>query len=259
MSEESKSEPEIRYIPTEKLVISPLNVRYSVIFNIEDERNVGLMGNIKARGLDDPLLVRPVGDKFEVVKGRRRFLSSRHFLKQFPTLVKEMTDEEALKTSLTDIVTYKDTNPVTRAKAFKKLMDITGKTMTKIAEEMKIPKQNISDWMQVLRLTEKLQEKVASGDLPLKYAIQTARLKLPKEKQDVLAETLDKGTDFYKREMWRMAEDRPRRGAPPGLLVIRIVFDEKTYNSLVDEAAGLGLDLDKHCKKILDKHVSGRK
>ena len=259
MSDEYSKGTSTVNVPTEKLVISPMNVRASVIFNIEDEENVRLMDNIKARGLDDPLLVRPVGDKFEIVKGRRRFMSSRHFLPEFSCIVKEMTNEEALKASLSDIVTYKDTDPITRAKAFKHLVKITGKTLTQIGKEMKIPKQTLSDWLKLTELSDKLQEKVATKVVPVRYALQAARLKLPKESQDMLAEAADKGTEFFKKEMWRLAEDRPRRGAPPGLLVVRIVFAEDTYNTLLEEANSLGRDLSGHCKTILDERVSGKK
>ena len=252
--------PKTANIPTEKLVVSPMNIRASVIFNIEDEKNVRLKDNIKARGVDDPLLVRPVGDKFEIVKGRRRFFSSRHFLPEFPCIVKEMTDEEALKASISDVITYKDTDPVTKGKAFKQLIDITGKTMTKIAEETGTPKQNISDWVRLLSLSEKLQEKVATEVVPMRYALQAARLKLSKEGQDKLAEVADQGTEVFKKEMWRLAEERPRRGAPPGLLVVRIVFpDEDVYNGLVEEAVSLGRDLSEHCKIVLAERVTGRK
>ena len=251
--------PETVSVPTEKLVISPMNVRASVIFDIEDEKNVTLMENIKARGVDDSLLVRPLGDKFEVVKGRRRFLSSRHFLTEFPCTVKKMTDAEALKASLSDVITYKDTDPIARAKGFKRYMKMTGKTITATAKEYGMPKTTLSDWIKPLELSEKLQEKVASRVVPVRYALQAARLKLPKESQDILAEAADKGTDFFKSEMWRLAEDRPRRGAPPGLLVVRIVFPEGTYNALVEEAASLGLELKDHCKKVLTEHTTRRK
>lgn len=252
--------PQIVSISTEKLVISPMNVRASVIFNIEDEENVRLMDNIKAqRGLVQPLLVRPLGDKFEIVVGRRRFLAARHILPEFPCTVKEMTDEEALKASVSETVTHKDVDPVTRAKAFKRLLKMTGKTMTQVAKDLGIPKTTLSDWIKILELSDKLQEKVATKVVPIRYALQAARLKLPKESQDILAEAAEKGTDFFKKEMWRLAEDRPKRGAPPGLLVVRIVFPEDTYNALVEQATSQGLDLSEHCKKILGEHVSREK
>ena len=246
-------------IPTEKLVVSPMNIRASVIFNIEDEENVRLKNNIKARGVDDPLLVRQVGDKFEIVKGRRRFFSSRHFLPEFPCIVKEMTDEEALKASLSDVITYKDTDPISRAKGFKRYLKMTGKTITAVAKEYGIPKTTLSDWIKPLELSEKLQEKVAAEVVPLRYALQVARFKLPKESQDKLAEAAEKGTDFFKNEMWRLAEDRPKRGAPLGLLVVRIVFEEDTYNALVEEADSLGRDLSEHCKIVLSERTSRKK
>ena len=248
--------PKTVNIPIEKLVISPMNIRASVIFNIEDEKNVGLRENIKARGIDDPLLVRPVGDKFEIVKGRRRFLSSRHFLPEFLCIVKEMTDAEALKASLSDPITHKDVDPVTRAKGFKQYKKMTGKTITAIGKEFGIPKTTLSDWLKLLELSEKLQEKVGTQAVPIRYALQAARLKLPRESQDILAEAADKGVDFFKKEMWRLAEDRPRRGAPPGLLVVRIVFAEDVYNALAQEADRLGRDLSEHCKIVLGERVT---
>ncbi len=93
-------------IETSKIFVSGVNVR----------RNPGdvdeLMLSIGQKGILEPLLVRPVDDRFEVVVGSRRFEAARRLgIKKVPAVSRAMTDEEALILSLVENIQRRDIEP----------------------------------------------------------------------------------------------------------------------------------------------------
>jgi len=234
---ESKS-VKIEWIPVEKLYVSPLNVRADEKFgdSLEDEM---LKRNVTETGIKQLITVRPDGKgRYEVLLGRRRFLSIKDKVKTIPCIVREdWDDREAIKASLIENlgIFRKELDPITRAKALKKLVETSPSGLTGVAIELGIPKSTLSEYLKILELSPKLQEKVSKGVVPFRYAVEIARLGLSEEKQEYLAEVSEKkSVEALKKELARLSEGKGKRGAPPGLFVIRLVFDpnnpeEKEY------------------------------
>jgi len=219
----------VETIPVEKLYVSPLNVRADEKFGESPEDEL-LRENVAQADIKQPITVRPDGNgKYEVVLGRRRFLAVKDRVKAVPCIVREdWDDREVIKSSLIENlgVLRKDLDPIRRAKALKKLIEGTPRGMTGVAKELGIPKSTLSEFLKVLELSEKMQQKVSAGKVPFRYAVEVARLGLPEEKQDYLAEVAEtKGVENFRNELYRLSEGKGKRGAPPGLLVIRLVFD----------------------------------
>ena len=99
-----------------KLEVSPFNVR----------RNVGdiseLVESVKTQGILEPIVVRPVGDRYEVVIGARRFAAAKEAgLRVVPAEVREMTDAQALAQSLVENLHRGDLQLEERVQAYRKL------------------------------------------------------------------------------------------------------------------------------------------
>src|SRR5690349_12938088 len=78
-------------IPIAKVFVGKTNVRKSP-GNVSD-----LLQSIRDNGVLEPVLVRPVGDRFELVVGSRRFKAAKAVeLQKIPAVVRELTDEEAI-------------------------------------------------------------------------------------------------------------------------------------------------------------------
>jgi len=255
----------IETIPVEKIYVSPLNIRAEEDFgkSLEDEV---LRKNVAQAGIIQPITVRP-DDKggYEVIIGRRRFLAVKDRVKALTCIVRdEWDDREALKSSLIENmgVLRKDLDPIVRARALKRLVETSPRGLTGVAKELGIPKSTLSEFLKVLELSEKMQQKVSSGQVPFRYAIKVARLELPKEAQDYLAEVAEtKGLDSFKKELVRLSEGRGKRGAPPGLLVIRLVFDpdsadeRRYFEALKKYCESKGLEVGKYVKDVLIDHI----
>ena len=137
-----EKDPQVIEIPLEKLTISKFNVRRE-LGDISE-----LVESIKAVGVLQPILVRPIGkDKYEVVVGSRRFAAAQKAkLKTIPAIVKEMSDDEAIIESLTENIQRGDLDLEEIAEAY----NIAKKWYTQEAFASKIGKSQ--SWLSTIML-----------------------------------------------------------------------------------------------------------
>ena len=251
----------IENIPVEKIFVSDLNVRAHEEFG-EAPEDEALRENVRREGVKQPITVKPQGEKYEVILGRRRFLSIKaNGEKEVECVVRDdWDDREALKASLIENWPefQKNLDPITRAEALNRLISMSTKDMQGVAREMKIPKSSMSEYLTVLRLSPKLKELVRRRVVPFKEAVHIARLKVGEDSQDSLAElAVSKGLDALRNEVERLKFGK-RRGAPRGLLVIRLVFDHRNMEDKNRYEALMKLGGGKYCKSILVERLQNQ-
>jgi ParB family chromosome partitioning protein len=184
-------------LPINKLKISPFNIRQVTTTEIKEEMEE-LKQSIKSKGIIEPLIVRKTNNDYEIVVGQRRFIAGKEIgLKEFPCIVKELSDQEALEYSLIENLQRKDVDHLDIAKALKKLYDIVCHGDTKLSLR-KFAKQQSNkiglEWREILRylsllnLTPEVQEMVSEDKLGVKLASQLATIE--KEKQEKVANLL---------------------------------------------------------------------
>jgi ParB family chromosome partitioning protein len=160
---------------------------------------------------------------------------------------------------------HKSLNPITRANALNRLISMSPTGMTGVARELGIPKSTLSEYLKVLELSPKLQEQVAKGPelgIPFRDALRVARLGLGREMQDSLAETFEtEGMEAFRSEVERLSTGGAKRGAPAGLLVVRVVFDHRykpdveTYKAYIEHCKALGVEPDERCKFLISEDI----
>src|SRR4028118_2019383 len=83
-----------------------------------------LVESVKSEGILQPLLVRPVGEKYEVITGERRYRAAIEAeLTQVPVTVREMTDDQAVQYALIENLQREDLNPVEQTEGLLNLLD----------------------------------------------------------------------------------------------------------------------------------------
>jgi ParB family transcriptional regulator, chromosome partitioning protein len=112
---------EYRDLPLDALTESPNNPRKSF-----DEAGLNeLAASIKAQGILSPLVVRPVGQHFEIVAGARRYRTAqRAGLETVPVRIVELTDAQAIETSIVENLIRADVHPMEEASGFRILLDM---------------------------------------------------------------------------------------------------------------------------------------
>lgn len=168
-------------IPIAKLYVGKLNVRSSMGDLTE------LTRSIEEEGVLQPILVRPVKDKYEIIVGSRRFGAAKAAgLKVIPAIVREMGDAEAIVASLTENIQRGDLQPEEEAEAMKKLVKIYGSNR-QVAKTLGLSESTVRLKLSVLELVPKLRSKMR-----IKYAPPSAERKseesLPFEHATMIAE-----------------------------------------------------------------------
>ena len=251
----------VEMIPTEKIRISNLNVRAESYFGDEEDKE--LIENIGSLGILQPIIVRPVGDMYEVDVGRRRFLSAQQLdIKEIPCIINEATEEEAMDASLSENIFRKGLDHVTLAKAIKRRLAVDDISLREYSRKIGKPISTLSEWMQMNDLSQDMQNEVQSGNIPFRDALKIARLDLSQAEEKTLAdESRTGGFESFKNALDRVTEGKEKRGAPKGLLIIRINFglDSKEYTDLKRLSDEKGVDLGDYCMTVLTDHIQASK
>lgn len=251
---------EIEMIPLDRISISTFNVRADEPFG--DEEDQELVESIGSFGVLQPIIVRPVGDMYELTAGRRRLFSARESgLTEIPCIIKDIDDDETLDISLIENLLRKDLDPVTIGRALKRRIDRSGISLREYARRIGMPISTMSEFLRMTDLSPDMQNEVKAGTIAFRNALKVVRLNLPPEKEMELAmEAREGGFDAFKNALDRVASEQEKRGAPKGLLIVRISWGQESteYSALKQFAESEGLDLSEYCQKILTKHVQNR-
>jgi ParB/RepB/Spo0J family partition protein len=154
-------------LETSKIYVSGVNVRRT-------PGEVGeLMQSIKEKGILEPLLVRPVDGRYELIVGSRRFEAAKRLgLKRVPTMVKSMPDEEALIISLVENIQRKAIEPEEEYDALmklKKLNPILYSANDDLARAIGKSRQYVEDHINAVQTVRAIR-KTAKSDIAVKHA-----------------------------------------------------------------------------------------
>jgi ParB family chromosome partitioning protein len=165
---------EVTEIEIEKLFVGECNVRK------EKGDLTELVNSIKEKGILEPIIVRPVGEKYEVVVGSRRYEASKLAgLTKIPVIIKEMNDKEAIVTSLMENVQRENLEPEEEAAAYQKLVKIFG-SIRKVAKSIGKSESSIREILEANELVLRLRA------LGLNVRAKRAPSKEEREKIEVL-------------------------------------------------------------------------
>ena len=131
-----------------------------------------LADSIRARGVLQPILVRPIaGGGYEIVAGERRWRAAqRAGLHAIPAVVRELDEVEALEISIIENVQRTDLNPIEEAQGFQALIDRFARTQQDIADAVGKSRPHIANMLRLLALPEDLQDMVRDGRLSAGHA-----------------------------------------------------------------------------------------
>jgi ParB family chromosome partitioning protein len=145
-----------------------------------------LAESIKAQGVMQPILVRPVSaGRYEIIAGERRMRAAKLAgLDEVPVLVKDVPDEAAAAMSLIENIQREDLNPLEEAQGLKRLTDEFGLTHEQAAQAVGRSRSAASNLLRLLNLSEPVQQMLMAGDIDMGHA----RALLPLEgAQQILA------------------------------------------------------------------------
>src|SRR5215469_7956042 len=125
-----------------------------------------LARSIQASGIIQPLVVRQIGKKFELIAGERRWRAAqRAGLKSVTAIVRQVPDELALEMTLVENIQREDLNAIEQARAFERLMDEFNVTQEAVAERTGKDRATVANAIRLLKLEPTIQDWIEEGKL----------------------------------------------------------------------------------------------
>lgn len=148
----------------------------------DEQKLAELADSIREHGLIQPLVVRPVGDRFQLIAGERRWRASRMAgLVTVPVVVYEVDDQGLMEMALVENLQREDLNPLEAALAYRRLLEEFKFTQEDVAARVGKSRSAVSNTLRLLTLPEPVQAAVSSGELSEGHARALLGLNDPRE------------------------------------------------------------------------------
>ncbi len=157
--------------------------KYQPRRDIEPQALEELAASIKAQGVIQPIVVRPIGpQKYEIIAGERRWRACQLAgLDKVPVLVRDIPDEAAIAWSLIENIQREDLNCMEEALAMDRLAREFSLTHQEVSEAVGKSRTTVTNLLRLMHLPNEVQRMLEHGDLEMGHA--RALLGLPKEDQ----------------------------------------------------------------------------
>ncbi len=145
--------------------------KYQPRHEMDAEALQELANSIRAQGIIQPLIVRPVGHKFEIIAGERRFRAAQIAgLHEVPVIVRDVPDEAAIAMALIENIQRKDLNPIEEAIALSRLIEEFGMTHQQVADAVGKSRTAVTNLLRLLMLPEEVRDMLSRGLLEMGHA-----------------------------------------------------------------------------------------
>lgn len=152
-----------------------------------------LRDSIKKYGIIQPIVVRRISDKYEIIAGERRWRAAKEAnLKKVPCIVKEVDDIEAVKIALIENIQRQDLNPIEEANAFKALMDNFSLTQEEVAEAVGKSRSYIANSIRLLNLDKEILDFVSQGKITAGHGKALLGIKNKKDRLNIVKSIVEK-------------------------------------------------------------------
>jgi ParB family chromosome partitioning protein len=160
---ESAQENSPREIAVEQITPSPFQPRRTF-----DEAKIDeLAASIRMQGIIQPLVVRPQGDRFELIAGERRWRAAiKAGLTRVPVVIRAASDHEALQLALVENLQREDLSPIEEAAGYRRLQEEFHWSQEEMAEKVGKSRPAIANSLRLLTLPNEVQQEVTAGRLP---------------------------------------------------------------------------------------------
>lgn len=162
--------------PTSLLITQMQAGKYQPRTRMDEGALAELAASIKAQGLMQPILVRPIGQnngvtRYEIIAGERRFRASQMAgLDEVPVLVKDVDDQAAAAMALIENIQREDLNPLEEAQGIHRLITDFAFTHEQAAGAVGRSRSAVSNLLRLLNLAKPVQTMLMAGDIDMGHA-----------------------------------------------------------------------------------------
>jgi ParB family chromosome partitioning protein len=214
----------VRKVPLGEVVPSPLQPRKE----FASEHLTELMDSIREHGIIQPLIVRLVHGKHELIAGERRFRASRELgLSEVPVIVRTASDKDVLEMALIENLQRENLNPLEEAQAYVRLSKEFGLKQEDIAQRVGKNRATVANAIRLLELPGGVQSYLRDGKLSTGHAKVLLSLKKAEDIEVAAEEVIRKsltvrGTEKLVEGILNPPAPKPKPSAPDAELKVAL-------------------------------------
>lgn len=183
-----QADSQVLNIPIEDIIPNRFQPRLS----FDDDSLKELAESIKEHGIIQPLILRRLGDKYEIVAGERRYKAAKIAgLDSVPAIITTMDDKKSAEVSIVENVQRKDLTAIEEARSYKALLDKGYLTQDELARKMGLSQSAISNKLRLLSLSTNVQEALLKGQISERHARSLLQISSLDEQDEWLKKIID--------------------------------------------------------------------
>ena len=157
----------VRDLPISEIDPNPYQTRT----NFEDQALSELAASIQANGIVQPIVVRPMNGRFQLIAGERRWRASQKLGREFiPAVIKQVSNEQAMEMTIVENLQREGLNPMEEARAFERLAREFNLTQEQMSQRTGRDRASIANLLRLLRLPQTVQQSIEKCELTAGHA-----------------------------------------------------------------------------------------
>ena len=147
--------------------------------------------SIKEHGVIQPIIVRNVNGKYEIIAGERRYKASALAgLTKIPAIVRDLDDKESSKVALLENLQRKNLNPIEEARTYQKILEIDQMTQEELAKTMGKSQSAVANKLRLLSLSEDVQDALLKEEISERHARALINIPDAKKQKEMLKKVI---------------------------------------------------------------------
>jgi ParB family chromosome partitioning protein len=180
--------------------------------HIDPKKLSELAKSMQEQGIVQPLVVRRVGSRYQLIAGERRWRAAREAgLSKVPVLVRRAADRELLEIALVENIQREELNPIEEAGAYRRLVTELGYSQEQVAARVGKDRSTVANLLRLLRLPREIRGLVAEQKLSPGHARPLLTLEAPDTQIEIAREIVERGLSVRDVERRVQKATRPAR------------------------------------------------
>lgn len=151
-----------------------------------------LAASIKEHGVIQPIIVRKIGEKYEIIAGERRYKASALAgLTTIPAIVRNLDDKESSKVALLENLQRRDLSPIEEARTYQKILELDQLTQEELARTMGKSQGAIANKLRLLTLPDEVQDALLNDQISERHARSLLNIPDQKKQTDLLKKVIE--------------------------------------------------------------------
>ena len=152
--------------------------RFQPRIQFDEEEILELSDSIREHGVIQPLVVRTIGNKYEIIAGERRYKASVLAGKEtVPVIIKNLNDRDSAEIALIENIQRKNLTPIEEALSYKKILDMGYLTQENLASKLGKSQSSVANKIRLLNLSDEVQEALLDNKISERHARSLLKLK----------------------------------------------------------------------------------